>query len=191
MRNEPEAIVIGASAGGIDALSAILPALPRDCPIPVFIVVHLPPNRASLLPELFGAKCAMQVKEAEDKEPIEAATIYFAPPDYHLLIESHRHLALSSDEPVFYSRPSINVLFESAADVFGSKTVGIILSGANNDGAIGLHAIEVEGGTVLVQAPAEAQSPEMPLAALRACSTARPLALAQIAECLLEVVASR
>jgi two-component system chemotaxis response regulator CheB len=100
-------------------------------------------------------------------------------------------LALSSDEPVFYSRPSIDVLFESAADIFGVKTVGILLTGANNDGALGLRAIEENGGTVLVQQPAEAQSPEMPLAALKACSTARSLTLAQIAEYLEEVVATR
>jgi two-component system, chemotaxis family, protein-glutamate methylesterase/glutaminase len=191
MKACPEAIVIGTSAGGIDALSAILPELPQDFPIPVLIVVHIPPYRDSLLPELFNAKCAMHVKEAEDKESIEAATIYFAPPDYHLLIEANHHLALSSDEPILFSRPSIDVLFESAADIFAANAVGIILTGANNDGALGLRAIEDKGGIVLVQKPAEAQSPEMPQAALRACSTARSLDLAQIAEYLVEVVATQ
>jgi len=141
-------------------------------------------------PEVFAAKCLNRVKEAEDKEPIEAATIYFAPPDYHLLIEKNRHLALSSDDPVLYSRPSIDVLFESVADVIAANAIGIILTGANNDGAMGLRTMEDQGGTVLVQTPAEAQSPEMPLAALRACSSARSLSLLQIAEYLVEVVSA-
>ena len=191
MNSRPEAILIGASAGGVDALSAILPTLPSDYPIPVLIVVHLPPHHSSLLPELFNAKCLVTVKEAEDKEPIEAATVYFAPPDYHLLIEANRHLALSSDEPVFYSRPSIDVLFESSADIFAANAVGIILSGANNDGALGLRAIQDAGGIALVQNPASAQSPEMPRAALAVCSNARSMSLAEIAAYLVEVVATK
>ena len=111
----PEAVVIGASAGAVDALSVLLPALPADYPLAVAVVVHLPPDRKSVMAELFQTKCRVRVKEAEDKEPFAPGTVYFAPPDYHLLVEPDRRLSLSSEESVLYSRPSIDVLFESAA----------------------------------------------------------------------------
>jgi two-component system chemotaxis response regulator CheB len=114
-----EAVVIGASAGALEALSVILPALPAGYGLPVFVVVHLPPDTRSILADLFQAKCHIPVREAEDKEPIRGGTIYFAPPNYHLLIEADRNVSLSSDEPVLFSRPSIDVLFESAADAYG------------------------------------------------------------------------
>jgi two-component system chemotaxis response regulator CheB len=177
-----EAAAIGASAGAVEALSLILPALPRDFRLPVFVVVHLPPDRPSLLAQIFRAKCQLQVKEAEDKEPIIGGTIYFAPPNYHLLIERSRSIALSSDELVFYSRPAVNVLFESAAEAYGPALAGIILSGANQDGALGLKAVEAAGGVAIVQNPNDAQAAEMPLAALAACQKARILPLAGIAE---------
>ena len=113
-----QAVVIGASAGGVQALSQVLPALPVDFPIPVIVVVHIPPRRDNALVDLFADKCRIPVKEAEDKEPLEPGTIYFAPSDYHLLVEAGGSLALSSDEPVNHSRPAIDVLFESAADAF-------------------------------------------------------------------------
>ena len=121
-----EAIVIGASAGAIQALSRILPALPEGYPIPVLVVVHIPADRSDLLASLFQAKCRLAVKEAEDKEPIRAGTIYFAPPDYHVLVEQDRRLSLSSDEPVSYSRPAVDVLFETAADAYGPGLIGDI-----------------------------------------------------------------
>ena len=129
------AIAIGASAGALDALSIILPTLPPEFPIPVLVVVHLPADKESLLASLLNAKCQIEVREATDKEPIKCGTIYFAPPDYHLLVEAEQSLSLSADEPVNFSRPSIDVLFESAADAYGSHLVGVILTGANNDGA--------------------------------------------------------
>ncbi|MDE2239603.1 MAG: chemotaxis protein CheB [Rhodospirillales bacterium] len=183
----PGAIVIGASAGALEALSVLLPALPASFASPVFVVVHLPPDRKSILAEIFQAKCRIPVHEAEDKEPIMAGTIYFAPPNYHLLIETENSLALSSDEPVRYSRPSIDVLFESAADTYGPALTAIVLTGANPDGADGLRRIGLAGGTVLVQDPTEAMAPEMPLAALAACPTAQVLPLAGIASFLLGV----
>ena len=119
-----EAVVIGASAGALEALSVILPSLPADYGLPVLIVVHVPPDKKSLLAELFQAKCGIEVREAEDKEPIRGGTVYFAPPDYHLLVETDKSLSLSDDEPVFYSRPSVDVLFESAADAYGPSLIG-------------------------------------------------------------------
>lgn len=178
------AVVVGASAGAVEALLTLLPALPRGFTLPVIVVVHLPPDRPSLLPDLFAARCSLPVKEAEDKEPIDAGTVYLAPPDYHLLVEPGGTLALSVDAPVRYSRPSIDVLFESAADVWGPALVGVVLTGANPDGARGLRAICEAGGVALVQDPHEAQVPVMPQAALDACPAARALPLREISRAL-------
>ncbi len=177
----PAAVVIGASAGAIEALGVILPALPAGFPRPVLIVVHLPAHRQSMLAELFEKSCALTVKEAEDKESILPGTIYFAPSDYHLLVEPDFTLSLSSDEPVLYSRPAIDVLFQSAADAYGDGLTGVILTGANSDGALGLRAIHAAGGTALVQDPATAQGAAMPHAALAACPGARLATLDEIA----------
>ncbi|CAN5522677.1 chemotaxis protein CheB [soil metagenome] len=175
-------VVIGGSAGSLDALSHILPALPADFALPILVVVHLPPDRDSVLAEVLQNKCAMKVREAEDKEPTKPHTVYLAPPDYHLLVESDRSLSLSSDEPQMYSRPSIDVLFESAADAVGAGVIGIVLSGANSDGTLGLQAILREGGIGLVQSPAEAFASEMPRAAAKACPDAMTLSAEQISQ---------
>jgi two-component system chemotaxis response regulator CheB len=161
-----EAVVIGTSAGGVEALSAVLPALPADVCAPVFAVLHLPRERPSLLAHIFAAKCRIPVREAVDKAPIEPGTIYFAPPDYHLLIEEGPAIALSDDEPVHHSRPSVDVLFESAADAFGPALLAILLTGGNQDGAAGMAAVREAGGVTVVQDPAEAQAPTMIEAAL-------------------------
>ena len=182
MTGSPEtAVVIGASAGAVEALSALLPSLPAQYPLPIIIVVHIPPDKKSALVDLFRIRCAMQVREAEDKEPISAATIYFAPPDYHLLIEMDKALSLSSDEPVLFSRPSIDVLFESAADAFGAGLAAIVLSGANQDGAKGLRAAVEAGGTAIIQDPDEAFASAMPMAAMAECPSAAILSLTEIA----------
>jgi two-component system, chemotaxis family, protein-glutamate methylesterase/glutaminase len=182
-----EAIVIGASAGALEALSVILPALPSQYALPVIVVVHVPPDKKSLLAQLFQAKCRIRVQEAEDKEPIRGGTVYLAPPDYHLLVEKDKTLSLSSDEPVLFSRPSIDVLFESAADAYGPALTCIVLSGANQDGANGAKAVVALGGTAIVQRPAEAFSPIMPESALAAAPNARVLSLDEIAAYLQEV----
>jgi len=182
-----EAVVIGASAGALEALSAILPSLPAHFPVPIIVVVHVPPARPSALAGLFSAKCQMLVKEAEDKEPICAGTIYFAPPDYHLLVEADRTLALSSDEQVHFSRPSVDVLFETAADAYRERLVAVVLSGANSDGALGLKAVVEAGGVGLIQDPATAYSAVMPDAAARACPGAFIKTLESIAEYLKKV----
>ncbi len=175
-----DAVVVGASAGAIEALSLILPELPSEFALPLMVVVHLPRDRRSALADLFQGRCRIEVKEAEDKEAIQPGTAYFAPPDYHLLIEPDRRLSLSSDEPVLYSRPSIDVLFETAADAYGENLLGIILTGANSDGARGLRKICEAGGQALVQSPESALVPAMPQAALAACPKARAMSLAQI-----------
>ena len=181
-------VVIGTSAGALDALSAVLPPLPADLPVAIAVVVHVPPGRDSMLADLLGDKCAMNVKEAEDKEPLSPGTIYFAPPDYHLLVEDNGLLSLSSDEHVLFSRPSIDVLFESAADAYGSATLGVILTGANTDGAHGVRAIADTNGRVLVQDPAQALAVQMPEAAIKACPEAHVMGLKQISEFIREAV---
>ncbi|MBK1882195.1 chemotaxis protein CheB [Luteolibacter pohnpeiensis] len=177
----PGGIVIGASMGAIEALSEILPVLPEGYPLPVLVVVHVARDRKSGLPELFANRCRIPVKEAEDKEPIQGGVIYFAPPDYHLLVENDFSLSLSNEEPVLYSRPAIDVLFDSAADAYGDRLVGIVLTGASTDGAKGLRAICLAGGKALVQDPETAAGQTMPLAALDLCPDARSLRLDEIA----------
>lgn len=161
-----DAVVIGASAGGIEVLSVLLAAVPAGCRVSFFIVMHIPRDRPSRLAEVFGARCVLPVKEAEDKEPVQPGTVYFAPPDYHLLIDRGPALALSGDEPVHFSRPSIDVLFDSAADVYGERLMGVILTGANQDGAEGLAAIRRAGGRTVVQDPASAAAAYLPESAL-------------------------
>jgi len=172
-----EAIVIGASSGGIEALSVLLPAFRSDLQGTVFVVVHLPRQRPSLLVDVVSHRCALRVREAQDKEPIERGTLYVAPPDYHLLIDKGPQIALSIDEPINFSRPSIDALFESAADVYGDRLLGIILSGANEDGAGGLAAVRRRGGAAFVQDPTEAGCPIMIAAALKRTPDAQVLNL--------------
>jgi two-component system chemotaxis response regulator CheB len=186
MTTQPiQAIAIGASAGAVQALLRILPALPATYPLPVLIVVHVPPDRSNALVALFQSKCPLPVREAEDKEPVAAGTIYFAPSDYHLLVEADRSLALSWDEPVNHSRPAIDVLLQSAADAYGPALVGIVLTGANHDGAAGLAAVGDAGGVTIVQDFTEAQVSTMPEAAFAACPSARAMTLDDIIHYLL------
>ena len=139
------AVVIGGSAGAIQALIQLLPAVGTGTTIPIVTVVHIPPRRPSLLTELFFERCSLPVREPRDKEPVMPG-IWFAPPDYHLLIEKDRTFSLSLDEPELHSRPSIDALFESAADCYGKGLVGIVLTGASQDGARGVRAIRERGG---------------------------------------------
>ncbi len=180
----PAAVVIGASAGAIEALLNILPQLPANYPIPVIIVVHVPPDKKSNLASVFNPRCLIKVKEAEDKEPIEAGTAYFAPPDYHLMIEPDFRFTLSSEEPVLYSRPSIDVLFESAADAYGDTLVAVVLTGANHDGSAGLKAVGMAGGRCIVQSPSSAESCTMPQAALDAWPASQSAPLDEMAQVL-------
>lgn len=176
------AVVIGASAGGVQALLALLPELAVDCPFPILVVLHVPADRSNVLAPLFGARCSLTVKEAEDKEPARPGVVYFAPSDYHLLVEADGYLALSSDEAVNYSRPSIDVLFESAADAYGPGLTAVILTGANEDGARGLEAVIAAGGVALIEEPSTAYARTMPEAARNACASAVVMPLERIAE---------
>ena len=162
-----DAVVIGASAGGVEALTVLLPALPADSKAAVFIVLHLPRDKPSLLSAIFARKCPLPVREAQDKESVVSGTVYFAPTDYHLLLDAGPQMALSADDLVHHSRPSVDVLFESAAHIYGNRLLGIILTGANADGAEGLAAVHDNGGVTVVQQPASARSPQMALAALK------------------------
>lgn len=157
-----ELVTIGASAGGVEVLSTLLTALPADFRAAVAIVLHIPPDRDSLLPALFAPRCALPVKEVEDKAPIEAGTVYFAAPDYHMLVEPDGSFALSQDEAVNYSRPSIDLLFESAAVAYRERLLAIVLTGGSADGASGLKTVREMGGRAWVQDPASADAPAMP-----------------------------
>lgn len=177
-----DAIAIGASAGGVEALGTLLQALPANCRAAVFIVLHLPPDGDSVLAGLLARRCALPVKEAEDKESIRAGTVYLCAPDYHLLIEPDRTLSLSRDEPVHYSRPSIDLLFESAALAFGPALLGIVLTGASHDGAAGLKCIRDAGGCAWIQDPDGAAASTMPAAALALAGADAVLALDDMAQ---------
>ena len=142
---------------------------------------------SSDLAELFRARCKIHVREAEDKEPIEPGVAYFAPPDYHLLVEADKRLSLSGEEPVLYSRPSIDVLFESAADAYSGSLIGVVLTGANSDGADGLKAVVKAGGVAIVQSPESSYAAAMPEAAIASCPEAHVLPLNEIAAYLLEI----
>ena len=159
-------IAIGASSGGIQALKELTAGLPADLPASIFIVVHMLPTAASILPDILGKRSALPVAFAKNDEPIRAQHIYVAPPDYHLLVErDHMHVVSGPRE--HFSRPSINPLFRSAAQSFGSRVIGIILTGQLDDGVAGLWEIKRRGGVAVVQSPAEAQFPSMPLNAIK------------------------
>jgi two-component system chemotaxis response regulator CheB len=176
-----ELAVIGASWGGLHALTTVLSSLVRDdLRASVVIAQHRSPDSAEgVLPQLLGYSSTVPVREAGDKEPIEPATIYVAPPDYHLLIEE-RHFALATDARVQFARPSIDVLFETAAEAYRERALGVILTGANADGAAGLRAIHERGGLTVVQDPATAEKSTMPAAALAATPVDAVLPLEEI-----------
>ncbi|MBH1592884.1 chemotaxis protein CheB [Stenotrophomonas maltophilia] len=163
----PEVIVVGASAGGVAALQAIVQALPAGLAVPVLVVLHVPRDRNSRIVEVLAPHCAVPVREAEDKQPIERGTVTFAPPDYHLLVEDRSSVALSIDPPVLYSRPAIDPLFESAAAVFGPRVLALLLTGASSDGSEGVAAVREAGGRAWLQCPEEAEASMMPASALQ------------------------
>ncbi|HET9958367.1 MAG TPA: chemotaxis protein CheB, partial [Polyangiaceae bacterium] len=149
-----DALVVGGSTGGIQALNELLPPLTRELEVAVVIAVHVPARVPSLLVPIYERRCSLPVREALDKQPVSPCTIWFAPPDYHLMIERTHTFALSLDEPVNFSRPSIDVLFESAAWAYGPRVLGVILSGASRDGSQGALTLRERGGVLAVQDPA-------------------------------------
>lgn len=186
LRGRYDAMVIGASAGGVAALRAVLGSLPADLPVPVLIVLHLPRDRPSGLAELLDGVCALPVREARDKAALRAGEVMVAPPDYHLLVEDRQSVALSLDEPVLFSRPAVDPLFESASETFGPRLLAILLTGASSDGSAGIAAVRARGGTAWVQLPADASSSLMPASALSLAGADAVLTLEQICLCLTE-----
>ena len=182
-----EAIVIGVSAGGMNALSTILSRLPDDFALPIIIVQHMDPSSCDYLSDHLNRKCNIQVKEAEDKEKIMNGVAYVAPANYHLLLEEDRTFSLSVDDLVNYSRPSIDVMFETAADVFRKRLVGVVLTGANSDGSKGLTKIKALGGLAIVQDPATSHVDYMPKAAIASTRVDHILPLEEIASLLTEL----
>jgi two-component system, chemotaxis family, protein-glutamate methylesterase/glutaminase len=179
-----DAIVIGASAGGVDAVSTLLEALPPSFGAAVAVVIHVPPAGDDILARVLAQRCALPVRQAADKEAIEAGNVYVAPPGYHVLIEPERTFALSLDEPVHFSRPSVDVLFESAAHAFRERLLAIVLTGANADGAEGLRIVRELGGTGWVQQPATAYAQAMPTAAIARAGADRVATVAELAQAL-------
>lgn len=218
-----EIVVVGTSLGGLQALTVLLANLPQSFPLPVVIVQHRHKSSQDRLSDFLQQQSALQITEAEDKEPIAPGRVYLAPADYHLLIESPREwqqnvsendftswervalepmhnskspivcrgtptFALSTEGPVCYARPSIDVLFESAADAFGEKVIGIILTGANSDGSEGLAKIKAEGGLTFVEEPASALCRTMPASAIANVEVDWILPLSKIAPCLVNLL---
>lgn len=188
MKLQYEAVVIGVSAGGMEALRSMLSSLPGDYTLPLIIVQHMHPNSDNFLAYYLNENCPLTVKEAEEKERLKAGIVYIAPPNYHLMIEEDRTFSLSITESINHARPSIDVLFETAADVFGSKLIGIILTGANSDGSLGLKRVKERGGLTIVQDPATAEVESMPRAAITATEVDYVLPLEQIASYLINIV---
>jgi two-component system, chemotaxis family, protein-glutamate methylesterase/glutaminase len=177
-----ELIVIGASWGGLAVLRDLLAGLPRGFATPIVIAQHRSPDSLQdAFVDLLASYSALPVVEASDKERIEPGRVYIAPTDYHLLVEGDS-FALTTDERVNFARPSIDELFETACDSYGSRVIGVVLTGANEDGAAGLACIAARGGVAIVQDPEGAERPEMPQAALDAVPTARVLPLGAIAD---------
>ncbi|KAB0326314.1 chemotaxis protein CheB [Janthinobacterium sp. SUN128] len=174
-------IAIGASAGGVEALGIVLRALPVTCRASVVVVLHLAPGRSSQLPHLYAERCHLPLREAQDKEPLETGVVYFAPPDYHLQVEPDGCFSLSQEAPVYFSRPSIDVLLETAAYAYRRAMLAIILTGASADGAAGLARVRQLGGSAWVQDPQRASYGIMPAAALKRAGADRVLDLPQMA----------
>lgn len=184
-----ELVVIGCSMGGMHALQVIFGTLPKEFPVPIAVVQHRYRTSNEGLPAFLRRHTPLQVVDTTDKEWIKPGTVYLAPANYHLLVE-RGELSLSVDEAVAYSRPSIDVLFESAADAYASAVIGVVLTGANADGARGAKRIKNRGGFVLVQDPATAESPAMPQAAIDATRVDRILPLDRIGPFLVELCRS-
>lgn len=183
-------VVIGLSTGGLHALSVLLASLPEDFPLPVVVVQHREKGSdEDRLTWVLRQHGHLAVKEPEDKEVIRAGNVYLAPPDYHLLIEGD-HFALSTEAPLWYARPSVDILFESAANAYGKNVIGIVLTGANEDGAQGLATIRKRGGLAIVQDPKTAESPKMPEAAIAATKVDQILPLEEIGPFLVNIVGS-
>lgn len=183
-------VVVGTSWGGLAALSTLLHGLPGDFNLPIVVVQHRGKDSERLLTELLQDTTELKVCEIEDKDPLTPGTVHVAPANYHVLIEDG-HLSLSTDDMVRFSRPSIDVMFMSAADTYAARAIGVVLTGANEDGSRGLAQIARRGGVALVQDPKTAEIPTMPVAAIKAVPNAETLSLAALAPKLIELSQER
>jgi len=182
-----DVVVVGVSAGGVDLLLELLPALRAGFPVPIVICLHSAPGTTAELAQMLDQRCAVRVAEAADKQVLEPGWVYLAPGGYHLLLEREGLVSLSVDEPVRFSRPSVDVLFDSAAHVYRQRVLAVVLSGANDDGARGVARVKAAGGTVIVQDPASAQVAGMPQAALAAVTPDHCVVPAQLPSLLLRL----
>jgi two-component system, chemotaxis family, protein-glutamate methylesterase/glutaminase len=161
-----EAIVIGVSSGGLNAMKLLFSLLPIGFSTPIIIVQHIGTRSENIWIQLLNDKSNVEIKEADEKETIDKGKVYIAPPNYHLLIEKNKTFSLTVDERVNFARPSIDVLFETAAEAYQEKLIGVVLTGSNNDGSKGIKRIKELGGLTIVQEPETAESPYMPASAI-------------------------
>ena len=185
----PSLIVVGSSLGGFHALRELLAGLPRHFTVPVVIVQHRTKEPDETLKNQLQSECALPLSEPDDKEPLAAGHVYLAPPDYHLLVEG-KALALSTEGPIHFARPSVDALFESAAAAYGKGVVGVVLTGSSRDGASGAARIKQHGGLLVVQDPNSAEAREMPDGAIAAAKVDKVLPLPQIAKFLVGLSAA-
>jgi len=181
-------VLVAASAGGLAAISAVLAALPADFPVPVVVVQHLDPRHVSLMSEILRRRTSLSVEEATSGARVQAATVYIAPPDEHLLVGREGRLCLSHADPVHFVRPSADLLFESGAESFPGRAIGVVLTGTGSDANMGVRALERTGGTVIAQDPESAEFAGMPLAAIATGGVDFVLALEEIGPALVELV---
>jgi two-component system chemotaxis response regulator CheB len=182
-----EAIVIGVSSGGMNVMKILFSLLPKDFNTPIIIVQHISPRSENQWIKLLNEKSNLLIKEADEKEEIEKGIIYISPPNYHLLIEKNKTFSLTIDERVNFARPSIDVLFESAATAYKNKLIGIVLTGSNNDGTKGIKRIQECGGLTIVQNPETAESAYMPQSAIAAIQPDYILSLEEIIKLLITI----
>jgi two-component system, chemotaxis family, protein-glutamate methylesterase/glutaminase len=183
-----KAVVIGVSTGGVSALKLLLGELPAEFPIPVLVATHITPDSDNGLAVLLDTLCAIRVKEADEQETVKSGTVYLAPANYHLLVERGGCLSLSVDPPVNFARPSVDVLFETAAVAFGRTLIGIVMTGAGFDGSRGLKRIKELGGLTIVQNPTDAEADSMPRSALAEVTADHVATLMELAPLLLKLV---
>lgn len=182
-----EAIVIGVSSGGMNAMKVMFSILPKDFNTPIIIVQHMSSHSDSQWIKLLNDKSNLYIKEADEKEKIEHGNVYIAPPNYHLLIEKDKTFSLTIDERVNFARPSIDVLFESAAEAYKNKLIGVVLTGSNNDGTKGIKRIQECGGLAIIQDPETAESAYMPRSAIAAIKPDYILSLEGIIKLLIKI----
>jgi len=186
-----EAIVIGVSSGGLNAMKILFSLLPADFSMPIIVVQHVGARSENVWIQLLNNHCKVEIKEADEKEKIEKGKIYVAPPNYHLLIEKNKTFSLTVDERVNYARPSIDVLFETASEAYQTHLIGVVLTGANNDGSNGIKCIKERGGLTIVQQPDTAESSYMPASAIATSKPDYILPLEEIIKLLIEIDISK